>query len=188
MVNDLPIRKKKRLLVTSSFFILLFLSQAGYGQKLSKHYVSYPKDSTILYFIYGFGDWKNKASHATLTYDLTYETSGDSLTFNFTYADRNSIEIDSLAIRSGDHMISAKTGRLFVDIKKNKFQYRYTTRFPFKEFKTVFIDHPSPVEMVLTTHRQQPVIMTIDNSQWEKQRDIIRKVLTLIEMNSVAGS
>ena len=188
MVNDLPIRKRKRLLIASSFFILLFASQAAFGQKLSKHYVSYPKDSTILYFVYKFGDWKNKASHATLTYDLTYETSNDSLTFNFTYADKNSIETDSLVIRSNDHMIAAKTGRLFVDIKKNKFQYRYTTRFPFREFEAFFIDHPYPVEMVLVTHSRQPVIMTIARNKWDKQRDIIHKILTLIEMNSTPAS
>jgi hypothetical protein len=183
MVNDLTIIKKG-LFLTSSLFILLLIPDFSFGQKISKYYVSYPKESSILYFIKAPGSWKNKNVHSSLNYDITYETTKDSLTFNFSYFDKNSLEPDSMVIKNENHIISNNVEKIFVDIKKKNFHYRYTSRFSFKDFKIFFDQGSNHVEMELITQDQKHIVLTISLGKWSKQRDIIHKILALISMNN----
>lgn len=130
---------KKLLLIIIAF---LFTSTL-FGQSADGRYVSRMTQDGTLFFIMP-QKIKNLTGIKKFEYDITLLTQSDSLTVNFTFESSLMNVPTDLKIQSGENTFPCTDYKpLFIDIKKNHYEIRITSKFSNDMLKTV-VNNPTP--------------------------------------------
>lgn len=164
------------------FFVsLLFLTSTINGQNISKYYNSSLQENGTLYFIFPQSGFHNNKINGKLIYDITYLTTNDSAILNFSYYDKLDRTIDSVAFISAIQRFSSVAKKIFIETKKTKWHYRYSTNILFTDLN-VFFNQADNAKIILYT-QQGTVELNIKTKTWRKQSSVTKKILTLIKYN-----
>lgn len=180
MVNKLP----TRACFSRPFILLILLTvicSTANAQKISKYFTSSMQDNGVLYFIEPKQEFKSDNENCKLFYDLTYLTTNDTVTFNFTYSDENLREIDRIDLISDDKKISSSTNKIFIESKKDVWNHRYSAKFLFEDLDSVF--QQDSRSSILINYNGQSVLLETQQKRWEKQSEILSKILLMIKAN-----
>lgn len=162
------------------FFLLLF-SSAVKSQNISKHYKSSVEPKGVLYFILPQKGFENNKLNSEFTYDITYLTTNNVATLNFSYYDKAERIIDSVKFISGSQKFSANTRKIFVDTKKSKWHYRYSAECLYSDLCSFF--NPENQAKIILYTGQGAVELSIKQKTWKKQSSTTAKILSLIKQN-----
>lgn len=165
------------------FLIVALLACSSLNaQKLSKYYTSKVQEKGELYFLFPHYGFCNRAADSELEYDLTYLTSQDSVTLNFSYIDEHRRSLKSMTFVYAGKKLSNKVHRIFVDSKKKKWHYRYSTRFSYADLDQLFSQKNIP-SIILGDSKSGDIKLQIKKGKWEKQALIAAKIFELINYN-----
>ncbi|NCB07157.1 MAG: hypothetical protein EOM73_03220 [Bacteroidia bacterium] len=162
-------------------FSLMLLTSTINGQNISKYYTSSLQGNGVLYFISPQIEFSNNIINAKFIYDITYLTTNDTATINFSYYDKNEKTIDSVVFVSDNQRYSARVKKLFIETKKLKWHYRYSFNFSFTDLNIFFNQTDNP-KIILYT-QQGAVELSVKTKTWKKKSVLIKKILTLIKYN-----
>ena len=113
------------------------------AQSADGRYISRMTQDGTLYFINPQKLSKTEGIK-NFEYDMTLLSWTDSATVNFTFRSGLMAKPENLAIRSGNNVFRCDAFKpLFIDIKKNKYEIRITSRFPISVLATI-LDNPDP--------------------------------------------
>lgn len=163
------------------FLSLLFLANTSNGQNISKYYTSSLQGNGMLYFIFPQSGFNNKEVNSTFIYDITYLTTNDTITLNFSYFDKSKYDIDSIAFVSNNETCSTKVKKIFIETKKQKWHCRYSSKVLFSDLNS-FLNQSGKPKIILYT-KQGVVELTIKARIWKKKSSVTKKILTLIKYN-----
>lgn len=163
------------------YFALLFLVTPIQGKNISKYYISSMQENGILYFILPQKGFEDKKSGSSLIYDITYLTTKDSVTFNFSYLDKSEKAIDSIALIYEDKQIRSLVQKIFIETKKEKWNYRYSSNFSYTDI-VHFFNQKGNGKIRLYT-QQEEVNLCIGKKKWGKISEVTNKILKLISYN-----
>lgn len=167
----------------SLFLIIAILACSSLNaQKLSKYYTSKVQDKGELYFLFPHDGFCNRDADSELEYDLTYLSSQDSVTFNFSYFDEHRRSLKYMTFVYSGKTISNKVQRIFVEMEKKKWHYRYTTKFSYADLDKVFSPKNIP-SIILGDGKSGDIKLQIKKGKWEKQAQIIAKIFEMINYN-----
>lgn len=164
------------------FFVsLLLLTSTINGQNISKYYTSSLQGNGTLYFIFPQSGFNNNKINSKLIFDITYLTTNDTVTLNFSYFDKSNRDIDSVVFIGDNKKYSSSVKKIFIETKKRKWHYRYSSKILFTDLNIFFIQSDKP-KIILYT-QQGVVELTIKARIWKKQSSVTKKILTLIKYN-----
>jgi hypothetical protein len=176
--NQLKMTCKARHL----FFIpLLFLTSIINGQHISRYYTSSLQEKGTLYFIFPQSGFSNDKIKGEFIYDITCLTKNDTATLNFSYFEKSNRDIDSIAFVGIYKKYSGSVKKIFIETKKQKWHYRYTSKILFADLYDFFNQSDKP-KIILYT-QQGVVELTIKARIWKKRSSVTGKILTLIKYN-----
>jgi len=164
-----------------SFILIVTISYTTSAQKISKYFTSSMQDDGALYFIEPKQEFKNNDEHCKLFYDLTYLTTNDSITLNFTYSDKEIRKIESLSFIQGNVNISTHTKKLFVESENDIWIHRYSAKFLFNDLDFLFQQRKKA--SILIHHCGKSVKLEIEKRKWNKQSELLTKILLMIKAN-----
>lgn len=180
MVNNQP----ERAYYLRPFLLFLFfitICNITNAQKISKYYTSSMQENGVLYFIEPKQKFKNKTERCKLYYDLTYLTTKDSISLNFTYYDNALRVIDSISFIQNNKQISSNAEKIFIETDKKLWQHRYAAKFSFNDLNSIFQQETATT--ILIYYENETTQLEIKNSSWKRQSEIMSKILTLIKAN-----
>ncbi|WP_143159121.1 hypothetical protein [Mesonia phycicola] len=151
------------------------------AQKISKYFTSSMQDNGVLYFIEPKQEFENDKEDSSLFYDLTYLTSNDTVTFNFTYVDKKVREIDSITFVLEDNEITIPVNKIFIESSKNVWKHRYSAKFLFEDLTLIF--QQKGRASLLVHYEGEEVKLKIKQKKWDKQSKILSKILYMIKAN-----
>jgi len=164
--------------------LLIFVLAPGKtaAQNLTKYYVALYQSDGVLYFVLPQTNFNNPQTKNDFIMDVTCHNSKDSATVNFTYYDRENFNPETIAITYNDWKYHAPVKRIYTDMEKGLWRYRYTFNIPFEQL-SLFYKAKSP-DITITTDlsRSIPVKTT---KQWEKNADVNNKIIQIIQKNRV---
>lgn len=173
MVNN-----SKQAIVRVLALLLVLFSFSGYSQKISKHYSSAHQQNGTLYFIFEQNDFRN--SNSDFKYDLTYLSTADSATLNFSIIDKANVEIDSISLVKDSFHISNKSERIFIEPKKSKWHGRFTTKFLFSDLEKFYGDD---LPRIILYSKKGEMEFTISKGAWKNQSELVNKIFMVIKYN-----
>jgi len=179
MVNNQTKAGVPLALLLFSFLLFAFSVENLFAQKISKCFVSSDLPDGRLYFIKPMKGFANGGND--LVFDITYKSKKDSIVFTFTYFDKKELDIDSLLFALGNKIVCCPAKKLYVDVSKSKWEYRYSANLLFSDL-SAFFDQENPPKLVVAAHKEH-VELHIKNKMWEKQSSIVRKIFKLIKYN-----
>ncbi|TAJ10103.1 hypothetical protein DMA11_19445 [Marinilabiliaceae bacterium JC017] len=166
---------------TLTLLILGFGAIIMQAQNISKAYSSLLQKDNVLYFIFPHDGFRNHQLGSEFEYDMTYLSEKDSVTLNFSYFDEQERTITGLEFVIADKKITNSAKRIFVDNKKSKWHYRYSTKLLFNDLKDLFLQQNCPQLTLLTP--KEKIMLSIKTGKWKKQAMINSKIFKLICYN-----
>ncbi|MDD4575321.1 MAG: hypothetical protein PHI36_02725 [Bacteroidales bacterium] len=164
------------------FFWLLSLSVFIIkGQSISKYYTSSIQGSAMLFYILPQSGFNNSETKSNFIYDITYLTTSEYATINFSYYDKMNRTIDSLVLVNLDYRYSCGTKKIFIETKKSKWHYRYSSQVLFTDLNAFYSALEKPKVILYT--KEGAVELFIKEKKWKKKSKIIRKIFNLITYN-----
>jgi len=100
---------------------------------------------------------------------------------NFSYFDKLNRDIDSIVFVGSNQIFSSSVKKIFIETKKEKWHYRYSSFFLFTDLNIFFNQSDKP-KIILYT-QQGAVELNIKVKTWKKQSVVIKKILTLVKYN-----
>jgi hypothetical protein len=174
-----------RVLPLAIVFLIFILSApfTATGQKLTRYYTAALIDSGTLYFIFPLDDFQERVTKSRLIFDISYLSSRDSATVNFSYFLPSARPADSVTFHSPDKVIMCRATKLFIDVENHqKWHHRFTTTIHLNDLAR-FFQSAIPPEIIITTNEGRHVYR-IKKYHWKKQGNIISTVFQMIEANS----
>ena len=172
----------KQIISFSTAFVFLLVAQSAAAQKLKKYYTSSIESKGAIYYIFPLKGFKNTTSNSSFVYDITYLASNDSATVNFSYFDKNALVLDSMCFTHKDQTCSMQPiKKIFIESKKSKWHYRYTTKIAFADLK-IFFGVPSNPQISLHSNKGR-LQLNEKSRTWKKQAAVITRILELISLN-----
>lgn len=167
-------------------FICLLFGIPISAQKINKDYIFYPQENGNLYFIYpqkGFTSL-NKTDRKGLEYDITYLTTGDSITFTYTYINTEICKSEAISFLTSDNQVLFKgeAQMLFIQPHKKNWRHRGTVKIPYAKAVEFYGQIP-PARLQFHTNKQD-IQYQIADSKWEKQRYLINRIFEIIANNN----
>lgn len=162
------------------FIILISFCEKTNAQKISKYYTAMMQENGILYFIEPQHTFLNKKKHDKLSFDLTYLTTKDSVSLNFTYSGDTLRTIDSIGFFQ-DERFSSIVSKIFIEANNKSWVHRYSSKFAFNDIYRIYQQKNSPAILIYTDNKT--IQLELKNSKWEKKSSIVSKILTLIKAN-----
>lgn len=151
------------------------------AQKIKNHYVSSMQQKGTLYFIRPQKGFKNQELGSRFLYDITCFSATDSVTFNFSYFDKNVRNLDSIYLLTGSKKFSAPVARIFVETKKSSWHYRFTARFALNDIQAFFNEKERGT--ITLVDRSTPIPLRTNKKKWKKYAAINTKIIQLIRYN-----
>ena len=166
------------------FYLLTFLfcvvSLGGSAQNLKKYYTSNIQDDGVLYFVHPDSKFANKKLNSEFKYDITYNTGGDTATFNFSYIDKNQYHLDSIAFFIEDSKYCFGIKKIFIEMRKSKWYYRYSVNIPFEQLKLFYPQDDPKIDIY---RKSGSAIELRPRNSWKKNSDIVKKIFAIISYN-----
>jgi len=179
MVNK---HKRRGGFTSPSFIVLLLLNfYIASAQDLSKYYTSIIQNNYVLYYIApqkGFYHDKN-----IFIYDITYLSKSDSITLNFSFFNKNLLILDSISLCINDECVTSKLQKIFIEHNKNKWQYRYSSKFSFNFIYSFFTENNNKPKIILHSG-SAPILLNINKNKWEKLSNLNNKIFSMIKANN----
>lgn len=150
------------------------------AQKLSKYYVSYSQPAGMMYFIQPQTNFNNTATKEKFISDVTYIDSNDSATINFTFSDKDDLNLKTITVAYGNWQYQSDVQRIYVDMDKKRWRYRYTFQIPFEQL-VLFYRAKAPVITLATDSSRNISVKTI--KQWKKNAEINNHIMQIIQKN-----
>lgn len=151
------------------------------GQNISKYYNSSLQANGSIFFIFPQSGFNNSKINSKFVYDITYLTANDSAILNFSYFDKIDRTIDSLAFVTGSQEFKSVVKKIFIETKRQKWHYRYSTNILFTDLDR-FFNTADNAKIILYT-KQGKVELSIKDKNWKKQSSVTKKILSLIKYN-----
>jgi len=158
-------------------FILLSI-QLTVAQNISKYYTLTNQGEHKLYFIYPQSGFKSGSDK--LIFDLTYLDSRDYATLNFTYTDKESLEVDSVSFIYDGTIIHLPAQRIYTE-SKSKWVHRIGVDIPFEMLRAFFKSSNTP-EICLHS-RGQKICLHIKKGHWGKISQTNSRIFEIITLN-----
>lgn len=128
-------------------FLCLFTIFESQAQSAANRYVSRKTQDGTLFFI-NPQKLKELSNIKKFEYDMTMLSWSDSTTINFTFESNIMTLPSEVMIKSGTQTYYCKNfSPLFIDIKKNHYEIRITSKFPNSEIEKI-IKSPTPPSFV----------------------------------------
>jgi hypothetical protein len=184
MVNKNHNREAGLSLLLCFILLFSFLLKINFdcsGQNISKYYKSSYQSNGTLYFIkpqYGFTNNKKKIK---FVYDITYESKSDTATFNFSYYIKSNFTTEHISFIFNNQKYSSDVKKLFVEQKKGRWFYRYSSKILYNDLNFIFNQTSKP-EIILSS-KQESINLNIKKKTWKKLSSITKKIFTLINLN-----
>ncbi|MCU0360166.1 MAG: hypothetical protein MUF75_05515 [Bacteroidia bacterium] len=152
------------------------------AQKIKKYYVSFKQEKGTLFFIRPQDGFKNASLHSHLKYDITCLSGSDSLTINFSYFDKTSRTLDSLALQTGAKRSASALKKIFIETQKSYWHYRFSARFSIRDAEDFFNQVMAPKLEVVD--KKDTIVLTCKKRTWEKNSKINQKIFQLVRYNN----
>lgn len=181
MVNN----QKKRSYYLRPFLIFTFfitVCNSINAQKITKYYTSSMQENGMLYYIEPKQEFKNKKEHCKFSYDLTFLSTKDTVSLNFTYSDNIIREIDSISfIQAKSKRLSSNAAKIFIETNKSQWNHRYSSKFSLNDLDLIFKQKEKV--SILIFYKGNSVMLEIKKREWKKKSYIISKIIALIKAN-----
>jgi hypothetical protein len=164
-----------------SFLILLSTASSITGQNLNRFYRSSPTLNGFIYYIVPAKGFFNSNHKGVFLYDITYLTSKDQVTLNFSYYDKMPLEMDSVVFLNNERLLTAPLKKLYISSSKSKYHYRYSLELPFNEVQIFFNKRGKPA--ITLYHKKGEIALSIHASKWKKMASINSQLLALMLLN-----
>ena len=166
-----------------SFLVIFTTSFTVSGQKISKYYTAALIDSGTLYFIFPLDDFLDDVSKNRLIFDISYLSSRDSATVNFSYFLSSAHPAKALTFKAGDRVTECTPMKLFMDVENHqKWHHRFTTTIHLSDLEQ-FFQSVMPPEIIIATD-DSLYTYRIKKHHWKKQGSIVMSILQMIGANS----
>lgn len=157
--------------------LLMFISIPAIGQSAQGRYSSRMTPDGTLFFInpHKLGDLSNLKR---FEYDMTMLTWTDSVTINFTFESQRMSLPDNFKLVSNDAIYECDNySSLYVDIKKNHYEVRITSKFPVSVIENILANEIAPI----FTFSQDGILekATYRMNAWKKDR---KKLLDIFKL------
>jgi hypothetical protein len=161
--------------------IYLILTISVSGQNISNKYSSSYQNNGMLYFIFPQNGFNNNKLGSKLDYDITYLTTKDTATLNFSYFEESNRKIDSFGFFNDVNNITSRVKKIYIETKKQKWHYRYSTQISFIDLNKFFT--PTDNAKIILYTKEENITLSIKPSNWNKLASLTKKILTLISSN-----
>ena len=175
-----PIHSYLSKILTGMIFILLS-TQFTVAQNLSKYYTLTNQGEHKLYFIYPQSGFKSDSDK--LIFDLTYLDSRDYVTLNFTYTNKETLEVDSVSFIYDGTIIHLPAQRIFTEFR-SKWVHRVGVDIPFEKLQSFFKSSDTP-EICLHC-KGGKIGLQIKKVHWKKISQTNSRILEIIILNRKA--
>lgn len=159
------------------FFVSVITVISSYGQTADGRYVSRRTQDGILYFINPY-NLKKLSGIKKFEYDMTMLTWTDSITINFTF-ESNIMSVPSeVKITSGNKTFQCTNySSLYIDIKKNHYEIRITSKFPRKDIEHIISSAVPPIFILRQDNQEESATYKI--GAWKKERKKLSDIYQL---------
>jgi len=171
-------------LQTSCLFVFLVISNCLFSQRINKYFVSNVQDNGILYFIEPEHKWKSTEDN-TFEFDITYLSSTDSISLNFSFLSKELEEINNLLfnIEGAEKPISVLCDKIYIDYNKRIWVHRYTSKISHNEFLQLYANNQGPAPKVVVKFKNDECVLFTNERKWRKKSKIINRIFQLTEAN-----
>jgi len=170
----------RRLCFCCLFFFLLHSGLQA--QKISKYYSSSIQENGILYFIEGREGFKTDKKDKFL-YDLTYLSTNDSLTLNFTIYNAEVLRVEQMELKGSSIHTSSPVSKIFVKDDGKGWEHRYTSTFSFKDLQEFYSSETAM--FIIQTKKHGQILLQPKARKWKKQASIFSRIFQMIVANRV---
>ncbi|MDU1905797.1 MAG: hypothetical protein E6772_13550 [Dysgonomonas sp.] len=163
------------------FILSLFAAVPVFGQNVKNKYTSHSTSEGSVYFIKPLKGFENKQISSKLEYDITYLSSNDSLTYNFTFVAQTASPVDSVSFLVNNNKETVPAKMLFISPEKNKWKHRVSLKVPNTNFTELY-QNSIPYQLVIYSPKGKQTF-SISNKDWQQQTSIVNKVFEIIQYN-----
>lgn len=169
----------KCFFVIVCFFILCSFSVLS--QNVKNKYTSHRTENGSVFFIYPQKGFESKNISEKLEYDITYLSSSDSVTYNFTFVNTVASPVDSVSFKVNERTLTAAAEMLFVSPQKNKWKHRVSVRIPQGDIKELY-NQAVPYNLLLHSAKGD-IQFDISQKKWDEHKSIVNKIFEIIKYN-----
>lgn len=172
------IRKTSKLVLYLSF--LLVWTLPAQAQTAGNRYRSHLSNGGITYFFCP-RHLKSTKNIEKFTFDMTYHTSSDSVTLNFTFMSEKPVNVRTLTVTNEGIMTyeGKQIATLFRDIIGKKYEIRTTSRFSLADIRQMF-SRQETLSFDMSLSDGTACRATYKHSQWTKECRQITQIINLI--------
>ena len=160
--------------------VFLFATFTAQSQSLKRYYVSNLQAKGVLYFILPQNIFKS--ADTDFTYDITYMSKADSVTFNFTVFAKDFFQVQQLQLQTNTSKVQVPVQKLYVEAKKAGWTARYSTKISYADMQDFFKNKNTP--QVVLQQNGSSKTLSCKAKQWKKTSTINNKIVQVINYNS----
>lgn len=177
--RSIPFRTLVVVCVVASLFIFPF-SLDSMCQTLENRYRSHLTSDGITYFFCPKKIGKTQVIDK-FNFDMTYNTTNDTVTINFTIISHMPVTVYSIALQNGDGMLYKGNGLLtfYRDVRDRKYETRTTSKFSLDRIRNVF-SKTAPLSFYVYLSEGIVGTASYSKSQWKRERRQITQIMDLI--------
>lgn len=164
-----------------SLFLVLWVSLAAFAVKLEDRYVMKTIEDGQIYYIAPYQISSKTKNIKPLMADVTYVTTNDSVTMNFSVWTPQELLADSIMLRSGKQVYCRDFETFFVERDAKLWIHRYSMRFPLESLNAIYA---ASTPFVLSVYAKgQTVEYSYTANMWPKEQDWMNQILHIIATN-----
>ncbi len=92
------------------------------------------------------------------------------------------MKIDSIVLQTAEKSVGCKTEKIYFDIKKKKYHHRYSSKFTFSAIQNFYASSQPPTINLYS--EKETLKLSIKQKNWEKDANVVSKILEIIVLNS----
>jgi hypothetical protein len=170
------------ILILLGMTLFIISCASSKGTNLKNYYNRYSQQSGDLFFLYEYDDFYGQNNKSNFHFDVTLQQEKEMVTINYTFFSEDTLSTKAFNFETDDFKLSAPTERLFIDSSNNKWQYRYSTKIGYYDFKNI-IDSPEPPVIGVVLEDETVFTYTTKDRPWQKYKNAVVKILYLFEIN-----
>lgn len=160
--------------------VLLFVVLNSNAQNINKYFVSNLQPKGVLYFILPQQVFESKEKYCT--YDITFLTKSDSVTFNFSIVGDKLELVQALTMSNSSTTISVQAKRLFVESTKKGWVARYSVGIAYADLQKIFNSDSAP--SFILQNNNESYALGCKEKRWKKTMEINKKIFQVINYNT----
>lgn len=160
--------------------IFLLVCTGIHADSADKRLHSFISEGEVVYFVMEKSLNKFEGDISKFLFDVTYPSSKDSVTVNFTIVSKNPSDVSAVTFSNEEKIVAATDVELlFHEIKGKKYTIRTTAKIAYADFKALMSsDHP--LRIGIKQGDAVSHIATYSNSQWEKEKKVFSGIFYMI--------